>query len=441
MISQVSGCGAAYWRRWGLLLAGLLGLALCAQGQGDNKLRIAKLLHKEAKRGDVNAQVKLGAAYLTGKYGLKKNPKRALAWLKKAAKPRKVNKKKVRHPRALLYLGICYDSYYQFLKVKQNKQKALDYYLLALEHGLPEANQYIAFTYQELGRPEKAAAYFKQAADMGNQRCQVEYGRILLEGRGVKADPQASIPYLEKAARHGDAEAQLLLADCYSGAYPPIARDNEKMIDHLWAAAVKRPVAATRIGFCYENGLGDLKGGVEVAVKWYQKAIAAGEPQAMLQLAHCYAKGRGVVKDEKKALDLYRRAAAAKPPLAMAYHNLGVCHALGKGTARDDATAFAWFQGAAELKLPAAMFSLGDFYQDGRAVDQHGKPLAKDPKMAFNWYKQAAALGYAPALLEIGYCYYYGRGAAVDKAKARQAFEKAAKLKNPQALRALKTLF
>ena len=190
----------------------LAGPRLTAQDGKQKPLDIEAKLIKGAEDGNVQMQLELGIAYLTGKHDIKTDPRKAFAWLQKAAEPTKNEAgQPVRNPRALLYVGLCYDEYYKQLEMKQNQNEALKYYLLAVENGLPQANHYVAFTYRELGQDDKAADYFRAAADFGNQICQLEYARILLQGRGVKADPVAARKYLRLAARNGSQEAQHLL--------------------------------------------------------------------------------------------------------------------------------------------------------------------------------------------------------------------------------------
>ena len=46
------------------------------------------------------------------------------------------------------------------------------------------------------------------------------------------------------------------------------------------------------------------------AVEWYRKAVAQGEPYAQNNLGLCYEYGTGVPHDRTKAVEWYRKAAA-----------------------------------------------------------------------------------------------------------------------------------
>ncbi len=436
-----------------VLLAVFLMLPAIAQKQ-ETPMKREESLIKLSKQGNVRAQLQLGISYLTGKNDIRPNAKKAWKWLREAAKPRKESGRDVRNPRALLYLGICYDEYFQFLKLEPDKQKALEYYLLAIENGLPDGHHYAAFTYMELAAQAeenkdkesmatslaRAAEHFKEAADFGNQICQVEYGKILLTGRGVKADPKGALPYLMKAAKQGSGTAQLLLADCYGGAHPPIKADARKMVEYLWAASTKEAEAMTRIGYCYERGIGFQQNQLS-AVKWYQRAAAAGDPRALINLGSCYAGGRGVRKDERLALEYYLKATKAVRAPAISYYNVATCYALGKGAAANDEYATFYFRKAAKRNLAQAMYRLGLLHEEGRIMEKGNQQQPKDLKKALAWFEKATKQDHPAAWYKVGQAYYYGHGAEKDQEKARKAYLKAASLGSSSAEEAVRTLF
>ena len=54
------------------------------------------------------------------------------------------------------------------------------------------------------------------------------------------------------------------------------------------------------------------------AVKWFARAAQTGYPPAMENLAECYARGRGVPEDNRKALEWKFRSRAARGDRAAA---------------------------------------------------------------------------------------------------------------------------
>jgi len=117
------------------------------------------------------------------------------------------------------------------------------------------------------------------------------------------------------------------------------------------------------LGECYE--LGD---GVELnyaeALACYDRARRMGNSSAMVKLANLYANGGcNVVQDQKKNIDLLRRAVELKNLSAM--HELGIEYYDGKHVERDVKRAVELFSRAADAGFPLAMYNLGHIYLRG----------------------------------------------------------------------------
>ena len=251
----------------------------------------------------------------------------------------------------------------------------------------------------EMDDDAAANKYLHLGAAKGNFYCQREYARNLLQGRGTEKDFDRAIALLDAAADGGDAEAKLLLADCYSGMYPSIPRDTQQMVDYLWSAASDGvPEAQSKMGYCYEKGIG-VAADQETAFKWYGQAAEKNYPQAMVNLGHCYQAGVGTAKDEKKAFEWYKKA--AEMDFAVGLFNLGIFYMAGGPVARNERIAFSYFERAAKLGFVQAQYNLAVAYEEGKGADIN-RP------MAFFWYKQAARQEYPAAITGLGYCYYRG---------------------------------
>ena len=66
------------------------------------------------------------------------------------------------------------------------------------------------------------------------------------------------------------------------------------------------PHAQNLVGYAFDLGLAPARD-AKKAVYWYKRAANSGHPESLYNLALCYSKGHGVRKDDRKALDLYRR--------------------------------------------------------------------------------------------------------------------------------------
>lgn len=379
-----------------------------------------KQLRARAKKGDVDSQIRLGSCYFSGSLGMPRDYALAAHWYARAAQQGSAI--------AQFNLGICYD---RGVGVKQDSAKALEYYLKAADQGMILAQLNAATSLRDLGRSKEAAVYYRKAADNGNTVACREYARILLKGTPTAKDVKYAMTLLQKAVDKGDPRALVLLADCYGGQLVGIPQDGKKMFDLLWRAAeADIPEALSKIGFCYEEGIG-VKRDTAAAVRWYLKAVKKGHPQAMVNLADCYLNGRGVGMDEKKAFFLYRRAAEAGFPLGV--YNLGVCYINGLGVKKDEKKAFQLFSRAAKAGVVRAQYNLAVCYEEGCGV-------TADPASAFFWYSKAAKKKDPLALYETGMCFLTGKGVAKNREKAVSFLRQAASRGNHDAQTVLQQL-
>ena len=110
----------------------------------------------------------------------------------------------------------------------------------------------------------------------------------------------------------------------------------------------------------------------------------------MCCLGLCYEKGHGVVLSDRKAYDLYKRAADA------GYHRgylmIAFCYLEGIFVEEDNAKALQWFEKGAEAGNLLAMYNAASMYEEGE------DGVKRDLKRAKYWYQKAAAEGYEPAV-------------------------------------------
>ena len=227
---------------------------------------------------------------------------------------------------------------------------------------------------------------------------------------------------LEGAAAHNVVSAQVLLGEKLRTTDP-----REALKWFTAAAANGQTEAMTQAGLMMANGLGREKPDFAAAVGWFQQGAAAGDSDSMVSLADCYLYGKGVARNELKAVEILRTAAALNHPHAMntlgdllkkglpglfppdgaqaarlfasamamgnweAQANLGVMYANGQGVPKDFQNAFdLWKEGAEKRSNPTCMY----FY----AVALEGGLVGeKRPDEARDWYARAAKAGNAQA--------------------------------------------
>ena len=92
-----------------------------------------------------------------------------------------------------------------------------------------------------------------------------------------------------------------------------------------------------------------------------------------------YELGRGVIRDDAKAAQLYESAARGGHVKAMFAYAISLDE--GRGLSRDPSKAVEWFQHAASKGSAKAQFSLGIRFAEGRGV-------ARDPGRALHWFEK-----------------------------------------------------
>ncbi|WP_300709601.1 sel1 repeat family protein [uncultured Desulfovibrio sp.] len=137
----------------------------------------------------------------------------------------------------------------------------------------------------------------------------------------------------------------------------------------LWqeAAEAGDPQAMNNLGVLYDKGLG-VEPDVGRALHWYAKSADAGHPSGMCNFGRMLEQGRGVPLDAAEAARWFDLAARRGQPEAQ--YNLGMLYEQGHGVQKDDAAAAAWYSRAATANQPDALARLGHFYRVGRVVKQ-----------------------------------------------------------------------
>jgi TPR repeat protein/transglutaminase-like putative cysteine protease len=196
-------------------------------------------------------------------------------------------------------------------------------------------------------------------ANAGNSMALLEVGKLLIDGKGVNADPKKAYIFLQRAHLDG----------------------------HERATAV--------LGRMYVEGLG-----VDVNVSKGLGMLAdlekRGIPDAFYQLGRIYRSDTGGMTDKVKAAEYFRRGAEkgqreAAEALAVMLHT-------GEGIRCDLSSAATYYEEAVKSGFPRAMNNLADMYEKGNGVEQN---LSK----AMDLYRRAAQIGHPSAMLNLAEIY------------------------------------
>lgn len=155
------------------------------------------------------------------------------------------------------------------------------------------------------------------------------------------------------------------------------------------------PESQLKMAKMYLNGQ-QVKKNYGKAKKWFFKAAAAGNIEAMENLGKLYLDGHGGWNYKKlfKALNT-----AASNGNSKVYTNIGYCWRGGFGVKKSDYNeAVKWFTKAANTGQAGGMYYMGWMTYNGFGVEQN-------PAEAINWYSRAALANYADAQHALGLLY------------------------------------
>lgn len=173
------------------------------------------------------------------------------------------------------------------------------------------------------------------------------------------------------------------------------------------AAARGEPQANTLIGHIYKDGLGVQKDDRK-AVEYFKRAADMGDIQGTFALGLSYAKGQGVKKDFKVAGELFKKAALTGN--AEANYNLGLLFLIDDRTHQKQIRAFQLIRYAAEKGIPQAEYDLAELYQAGTGVDANALEAAR-------WLSRASRHGFAVAQYDYAIRLLQGYGLTKDEPK------------------------
>ena len=274
-----------------------------------------------------------------------------------------------------------------------------------------------------------AAELFHQAAERGLRDAQFRWGKILVDGIDIPANPIEGERWLRKAALAGDIDAAALVGDlCVKNQKPP--NYIEAVNWYRLAAEAGHKEAARALGSLYLTGAGVAED-KEEAARWLRLAAETGDEKAQVDFANVLLSGAGDAQDAVAVAHWFEQAAIAGNEVAA--FNYGLCLANGMGVDRDEEQAARWLERAAN-GVPNAQYMYGRMLAEGRG-------LPADLVAARAWYKKAADANFPDAQVALAEMLINGRGGEEDPAKALELFEKAAAKGHSGAMFALGALY
>jgi TPR repeat protein len=151
---------------------------------------------------------------------------------------------------------------------------------------------------------------FRLAAEAGDATAMLSLGFLYLHGKGVPANPQEAVRWLQPAAERGLAPAQHSLALAYYEGRG-VTRNTAVAANYFESAALQGLADAQyNLGVLYSRGDGVSQDWARARF-WHQKAAEQGVTDSQLALGVMHANGQGVPQDYAEAARWFAKAAAA----------------------------------------------------------------------------------------------------------------------------------
>jgi len=381
-----------------------------------------------ANQGDKTSQEKLGGIFFYSKE--RDNYKKALPWFEKLAKHGDLI--------STLHLAMCYA---QISTSKDDLSQIFNCYVQAVN--LENTNDffysiacYEVARYYENGwgvkeNFQKAFEFYLKSAELNYVEAQVKVAGMLVEGVGTCKDENLAVYWYKKAAFQNNALALARLSNYYEkGLIVPQntlqAINGFKKALTLFDDVFNQALCLEHIADCIKQ-LEEAGAHFEESSKtYYEKSLEKyleladeGDGEAHLRVANFLEFGKGVTGSNMlEAFEHYETAARILNS-GYSYFVLAKCYEFGIGVARNYKKAFELYKKAGVEGHSVAKVYVGYCYERGigvkksyaRAISIYNDCLTKD--------EDAVNL----ANLYLGLCYYHGVGVKSDLGKAKQFFK------------------
>lgn len=301
---------------------------------------------------------------------------------------RRLAEQKEAYDEAQFFLANCFGT--GSLGLQVDHERAYHLYLQAAKQNHAAASYRVAVC-NEIGAgtrrdPQRASAFYRKAASLGDTAAMYKLGMILLLGSlGEQKNPREAINWLKRAAEQADEENPHALHELAMLHEMP----NSQLVIHDPAYAKSLYEQAARLGYtqsqyklgqCYEYGTLTCPVDPRRSIAWYTKAAEKGDSEAELALSGWYLTGsEGVLKQSDSEAYLWARKAANKG-LSKAEYAVGYYAEVGIGIKQDIEFAKRWYMRAAAQGNKRAMNRLTEMKRMGNKRSNVGRPTRQQAK-------------------------------------------------------------
>ena len=303
---------------------------------------------------------------------------------------------------------------------------AVPYLTTCAEAGsLPSINR-LALNYYNKRDFDNAFRWFSDGARRGDLNASFFTARMLLEGKGVAADPARAADMLLVAARQGHANAMYLLGQCYLNGRGLTASPENAL---MW---LQRAAAAGNTRAAWDVARANVDGTIcpvdfDNAMLYFAIAARTSSNRRFLKYAADstagtdfgrYLRGRNLLLADscREAFDEFKRLARNNAAEGKLWQGMTFLDA--DYNKHDDGKAFKEVKAAAEAGFAPALLQYGRMLETAIGT-------ARDMAKAIESYTAAADAGYGPAMCALADLYYEGRGVEQSYAEAVAWYEKA----------------
>ena len=283
----------------------------------------------------------------------------------------------------------------------------------------PAAAAYIAF---EKGEHAKGVELAKPLAEKGDKDAIYLLGFAYENGQGVEPSRDKALEYYRKGQAKNHADSIYRMAGILlSSGQGDQAQEGREALEEQ---AVTDPTVAGRmLGEAFLLGRLTPEPAPETAVKWWLKAVNAGDVASMVLLARLYDGQFGSTPfvNAKTAYEYFLKAAEKGEPSAMVA--VGIRLLKSDAVASDEKKGAEWLNKAIEAGNLAGWLALGDFQIN----------IKKDPKAALGFFEKGAEAGHPECMLRAASFYMEGNGTKKNKERAVEWLGKSATAGNAQA--------
>ena len=329
------------------------------------------VLEKKAQGGDAEAQYLFGEIHYEAR-GVKQDLAAAKDWLTKAANAD--NSKAKYRLASMLFTGVGFKAdakaaLAQFTEVAPGLEKLA-------KAGDADAAGKLGVLYNlgvgVKGDAKRAVELFRQSAERGNAKGQLDLAGAYLLGKGVKKNPTSAVDWFEKAAKAGHAQAQI------------------------------------QAGILCIQGRGqrqDIAGGM----KWLEMAAKSGHPGLSGRATQLIARLKKF--PPRKGEDIDGLIAKAKGGELAAQVDLGERFQVGNGVRVNLVESANWLMLAAAQGDAKSAYRLGGYYVVENA-------LPRNALLASQLWRLSAWLGHSPAQVDFAVMCAKGDGIPRDLKEA-----------------------